>query len=301
MNSPTPTGVTTPGDSNSSNTIDVFRDTRGLFTMVAVDQRGSLRHMLSTGRGDAVVTDHDLTDFKAQVIDAVGDAASGVLLDSDFGLTAARNSRCPVILAADILSSSVPGGPVDVATLDDAVTAETAQQFNASALKFLLPWHPVRRNEAIDLAHAFMARCREIGLPGVLEGVVRPREGDTLSREGFAEALITAAADLAATNPDLYKTEVVYTCADDQELATTTAAAITAQLDCPWVVLSSGVSAEHFPAAAAAAATGGASGFLAGRAVWSEATKVPQPAAYLQAHAANNLQKITDEVWATQS
>ncbi|MFC8178820.1 hypothetical protein ACFULT_08115 [Rhodococcus sp. NPDC057297] len=297
MNSPTPTTSTT----SSANPIDVFRDSRGLFTMVAVDQRGSLRHMLSTGRGNAVVTDDDLTAFKAQVIGAVGDAASGVLLDSDFGLAAAQSSRCPVILAADILSSSEVGGPVDIAVLDDAVTAETVEQFGAKALKFLLPWHPARRSEAVDLAHAFMTRCRELGLPGVLEGVVRPREGDTVSPQGFADALITAAADLAETHPDLYKTEVVYAGEHDRELATSTAHAISEQLYCPWVVLSSGVSGENFPDAAAAAVTGGASGFLAGRAVWSEATTAPQPGEYLNAHAAKNLQKITDRVWATQA
>lgn len=299
MNSLSSPATAVAGESEPTSPIDVFRDARGLFTMVAVDQRGSLRHMLSAGRGGADVTDADLISFKADVIDAVGDAASGVLLDQDFGLKAATDSRCPVILAADILSSSVAGGPVDVAVLDDSVTTETAERFHAKALKFLLPWHPARRSEAIDLAHTFMARCREIGLPGVLEGVVRPREGDTATSEGFADALIIAASDLAVTQPDLYKTEVVYTSEFDRELAAATARSITEQLQCPWVVLSSGVSGENFPAAAAAAVTGGASGFLAGRAVWSEATASPEPGEYLRAHAAANLQKITDRVWAS--
>ncbi|MET0317426.1 MAG: hypothetical protein ABW188_11445, partial [Rhodococcus fascians] len=280
-----------------SRPIDVFRDAHGLFTMVAVDQRGSLRHMLSTERGQTV-SDDELTDFKAAVIDAISEIASGVLLDRDFGLTAAQRSHCPVILAADILSSSQPGGAVDVALLDDDITAETVHRFGAAALKFLLPWHPARRSEAIDLAHAFMARCKILGLPGVLEGVVRPREGGTMSREGFAEALITAAADFAETQPDLYKTEVIYTSHDDRALATETARAITETLSCPWVVLSSGVTGANFPAAAAAAAGGGASGFLAGRAVWSEATTAANPVDYLRAHAASNLQAITDRVQA---
>jgi len=184
----------------------------------------------------------------------------------------------------------------NIAVLDEEVTADTAERFGAAALKFLLPWHPARRSQAVDLAHAFMARCRDLGLPGVLEGVVRPREDDTVSREGFAEALVTAAADLSEARPDLYKTEVIYTGDDDRDLATATAMAITERLSCPWVVLSSGVSGENFPTAAAAAVDGGASGFLAGRAVWSEATKAADPVAYLRAHAAPNLQAITDRV-----
>jgi sulfofructosephosphate aldolase len=285
-----------PGGSAVTSPIDVFRDSHGLFTMVAVDQRESLRHMLSTGRGHHVVGDNELTAFKAAVIQAISRTASGVLLDRDFGLSAAKRSACPVILAADVLSSSEPGGPVDIAVLDEEVTADTVERFGAAALKFLLPWHPARRSQAVDLAHAFMDRCRDLGLPGVLEGVVRPREDRTVSREGFAEALVTAAADLSEALPDLYKTEVVYTDDDDRDLTTTTATAITEKLSCPWVVLSSGVSGEHFPAAAAAAVGGGASGFLAGRAVWSEATKAADPVAYLRAHAAPNLQAITDRL-----
>jgi sulfofructosephosphate aldolase len=46
---------------------------------------------------------------------------------------------------------------------------------------------------------------------------------------------------------------------------------ITGLLSCPWVVLSSGVTIEAFPAAVEAACQGGASGFLAGRAVWRDA------------------------------
>lgn len=276
--------------------VDVFRDAHGLFTMVAVDQRESLRHMLSNGQAQRPVGDDELITFKAAVAEAIGGTASGILLDRDFGLAAAQQSQCPVILAADVLSASAPGGPMDIAALDDDVTAATIEQFGAKALKFLLPWHPARRSQAIDLAYAFMARCRELGLPGVVEGVVRPRDDETTSPEAFAAALVTASADLAQTEPDLYKTEVVYTGNHDRELATATATAITENLVCPWVVLSSGVSGEHFPAAAAAAAAGGASGFLAGRAVWSQATAAADPSAYLRVHAPQNLQAITDQV-----
>ncbi|WP_301122220.1 hypothetical protein [Mycolicibacterium fortuitum] len=276
--------------------IDAFRDAHGFFTMVAVDQRESLRHMLSVGRATATVEDDELMTFKAAVIDAVSTTASGVLLDREFGLAAAQHFPGSVILAADILSASRPGGPMDVAALDDEVTAETIEEFGAKALKLLLPWHPARRSQAIDLAHTFMARCGQLGLPGVVEGVVRPRDETTESPEAFAEALVAAAAHLAPTHPDLYKTEVIYRDHHDRALATATAAAITELLSCPWVVLSSGVAGELFPAAAAAAVAGGASGFLAGRAVWSDATKASDPAAHLQAHAAQNLQRISDHV-----
>ncbi|MFJ9005519.1 hypothetical protein [Streptomyces canus] len=276
--------------------IDVFRDSHGFFSMVAVDQRESLRHMLREGQQLDEVDDAALTGFKTAVVDSISEAASGILLDQQYGLEAAQRARCPVILAADILSSSEAGGPVDIAAIDDTVTAETVDRFGAQALKLLLPWHPQHRNEAIDLAHAFMALCRELGLPGVLEGVVRPRKGRTASSGGFAEALIAAAVDLAPTRPDLYKTEVVFGSPADRHLATATAQAITDVMTCPWVVLSSGVAAHDFGAAVAASVAGGASGFLAGRAVWSGATIAPDPHGYLRSYAAANLQGLTEHI-----
>ncbi|MFI7294883.1 hypothetical protein [Streptomyces sp. NPDC050121] len=316
--SPTPPASTPPGTHTTSSAemvgatsgmaecgpaaaIDVFRDSHGFFTMVAVDQRESLRHMLREGQLLDEVDDATLAGFKTAVVDAISGAASGILLDQQYGLEAAQRAQCPVILAADILSSSEAGGPVDIAAIDDTVTAETVSQFGAQALKLLLPWHPQHRSEAIDLAHAFMARCRDLGLPGVLEGVVRPRDGRATTSGGFAEALIAAAVDLAPTQPDLYKTEVVFGSPADRRLATTTAEAITDVMACPWVVLSSGVAAHDFATAVAASAAGGASGFLAGRAVWSGAATSPDPHEYLRSHAATNLQGLTDHIWGTVS
>jgi len=46
-------------------------------------------------------------------------------------------------------------------------------------------------------------------------------------------------------------------------------AALTDAIASPWVVLSSGVPAERFPRAVGLACRAGASGFLAGRAVWA--------------------------------
>ena len=53
---------------------------------------------------------------------------------------------------------------------------------------------------------------------------------------------------------------------------TRVSALITGSIECPWVVLSSGVPAEEFPQAVQRTARGGAEGFLAGRAVWRKAT-----------------------------
>jgi sulfofructosephosphate aldolase len=262
--------------------------------MVAIDQRGSLRHMYQRGQGLAEVTDAQLRNFKREVATEVTPAASGILLDRQLGADAAKAAECPVILAADILGSSVPGEPVDLAELDDAVTLEVAQEFRAQALKMLVPWLPGTRNAAIDLAGRFMDRCQELGLPGVVEGVIRPRD-TTMNDDQYSEALVEAARDFALVKPDLYKTEIGFQHEDDDRV-TSTARAITEAINGPWVVLSSGVSAVRFPAAAAAACKGGASGFLAGRAIWAAALQSQDPSEYLRAHSREAMAFLADQV-----
>jgi sulfofructosephosphate aldolase len=73
---------------------------------------------------------------------------------------------------------------------------------------------------------------------------------------------------------------------------TAVAARVTAVLDCPWVVLSSGVTADDFPAAVQACEAGGADGFLAGRAIWADAVSADDPAEFLRTVSAARLRTM---------
>ena len=84
------------------------------------------------------------------------------------------------------------------------------------------------------------------------------------------EQLITAAIEAATWKPDLYKAEVPFHGEGDLSAITRNAQRITDVIGGPWVVLSNGVKAESFAGAVEACAKGGASGFLAGRAVWAD-------------------------------
>jgi len=68
-------------------------------------------------------------------------------------------------------------------------------------------------------------------------------------------------------------------------------AEMTASLPCPWVVLSSGVSIARFAGAVERACMGGASGFLAGRAVWRDALS-EDPDASLRQRSVPRLQQL---------
>lgn len=261
--------------------------------MLAIDQRESLRQMLSTQLA-APVEDAALVAFKQLVVETLGTHASAVLIDRQYGGPAAAVSTRPVILAADLLSQSVPGGPVDVAELDEEVTPEFAGAFGAAALKMLVPWVPDRAAQAIDLSVRFMDLCRSAGLPGIVEGVVRPADIASWNDRDRNAAIVEAARDLATTKPDLYKAEVPSYGAGDKGIISEVASAITSSVDCPWVVLSSGVTAERFPGAVQACLAGGAQGFLAGRAIWADATTAADPRAFLQHESVGRLRRLSN-------
>ena len=69
-------------------------------------------------------------------------------------------------------------------------------------------------------------------------------------------------------------------------------AVLTKTIASPWVVLSSGVPPEQFPAAVEWACREGASGFLAGRAVWRGVLGRPDLEAALRAEAAPRLEQL---------
>lgn len=273
-------------------TIDAFRDSRGNFSMLAIDQRESLRQMLAAAAAVETVDDAELVAFKTAVITTLTPFASGTLIDRSYGLEAARVSHCPVILAADLLFQGTPGGPVNRAELDEGVTPEVIEQFGASALKVLVPWLPDQRDEAIALSEEFMQLCRRTGMLGIVEGVVRPDDLSSWSDTDKNDALVQAAIDLGTTNPDLYKAEVPLFGKGDAEIIIATARRITDAVDCPWVVLSSGVPADRFASAVAMSRAGGASGFLAGRAIWMDAITAPDPQEFLATHSAERLRSL---------
>jgi len=258
-------------------TLDALARPSGRLAMLALDQRESLRTMIAerTDRRPDDVRDEELSSFKVAVARELTPVASAVLLDVDHALEPVLDARalapgCGLIVAADALTQA-RGEPVEETTLDERVTADRARAAGAVALKLLVLWRGAERaDEVVGLARAFVERCRAGELLSVLEPVVRsPRPG---SADGWdREAAILDAADaLGSIGADLYKAEVPLAGRGDPEEISRRAAAITERVAGPWVVLSQGVALADFPGAVEAACGGGASGFLAGRAIWTD-------------------------------
>jgi sulfofructosephosphate aldolase len=273
----------------------------GVFTMLALDQRESLRTLLheATGRG---ATDADLTAFKVDAARALTPIASAVLLDVAYGLGPAQAAAaiapgCGLLVAADRLEQA-PGGPVEDTDVDDAVLDDEAIADVADGYKLLVIWRPdrgeARRRRIVE---RFVARCRELGRPSLVEGIVRPPGGAGPYRpEAHLEAVLDAARELVDAGPDLYKAEVPGQGRLEDGAIEEGSRRLSQAVGRPWVVLSNGVEPERFPTATLAAARGGASGFLAGRAIWTASLSTPDLRRDLETGAASRLRTLADAV-----
>jgi sulfofructosephosphate aldolase len=245
----------------------------GGLAMVAVDQREALRGMFSAHH-PGVIGDEVLTQFKVDVARELSPAGSALLVDLEFGLRQiveanALAPTCGLIAATDLLIGPAGGAATDTA-LDPSVDVVEMRDLGAVGLKFLILWRADDDPEIRDaLAREFLAACERAGLPSILEIIVKAPNDSSVpfDRE---EQLITAAAEAAAWQPALYKAEVPYHGAGDPMLITEASKRITDAIGSPWVVLSNGVTKENFAGGVEAACKGGASGFLAGRAVWAD-------------------------------
>jgi sulfofructosephosphate aldolase len=267
--------------------LDALTRASGTFLMVAMDQRESLRTMLAEHGHDP--TEERMVRFKAAVARELAPHASGFLIDRHYGfeqVAALVPPACGLILAVDALVQA-PGGLVEDTTLDLGADIPAAKAAGAVALKLLVIWRDdERRAERIELARSFVDLAAEHDLLSVLEPVVRVPE------EQREQAIVTAARELGGVGPSLYKCQVPLAGRGDPGEITRHAREIDAVLTCPWVVLSQGVAPEDFPRAVEAACKGGASGMLAGRAIWTSTLSADDPTELLRSESVPRLEEL---------
>lgn len=270
---------------------------RGGFAMLALDQRESLRDMFARAGHARVVGDDTLRRFKRQAVKILTPHASGVLLDRPLAVTTERPAGvaagCGLILAADVLHHG-RDGKISSTSLDPLVTPEFIGRVGAVAVKLLVIWRAGRdRRQRADLVSAFISLAREAGVASLVEGIVRPDGGEPwTSARHRDEAIISAAGELTAFGPAIYKAEVPGYAEGDLSRVYGESARMSRVVDGPWVVLSNGVRQADFAGAVRIACEGGAHGFLAGRAIWSDVIGERDETAALSNRSARRLDQL---------
>lgn len=271
----------------------------GGFAMLAVDQREAMRLMFAASGHPKPIADSVLTDFKVAATRILSPYASAVLADKQFCLDqivsqGAVAESCGLIVAADHF---VPGNgiPVDSVEIDKAVDPHKARQMGAKAMKLLVLWREDEPAQTrLAMVEEFVQRCRSAGLISIIEPVVRPpRCGWEFDKES---AIVAAAAELGGTGADLYKAEMPLGGKGDEQTLLTACRKLNEQMKMPWVILSSGVDADIFGRAVRIAMKAGASGFLAGRAVWASVIGAQDPQTMLRDISVPRLQRLAEIV-----
>jgi sulfofructosephosphate aldolase len=267
--------------------------------MVAVDQREALRGMFAAHQSTPV-PDSQLTQFKVDVARELSPFASALLVDQEFGIDAIIDQKvlaptCGLIAAADLLVGPAGGAATDTA-VDPDVDPMRMRDIGSVGLKFLVLWRNDESPESrLKLVDEFNQLCAKSGLPSIIEVIVKPPTDSSRSFDR-EEELVIAAKEASTWNADLYKAEVPFHGEGDLLAITRNAQRITEAVGTPWVVLSNGVKAPFFADAVKACAQGGASGFLAGRAVWADIVGSADIPAALREVSIPRLEKLAEIV-----
>lgn len=289
--------MTTSPDAVAPDLAVLARPSGGL-AMLAVDQREAMRAMFAeVGTDTGPVPDERVTEFKLLATRLLSPHASAVLLDQQFVLDRALaegavDPGCALIAAADeFIPGSAPGEFVGDVRIDAAVEPAGYAAQGVKALKLLVLYRPDEpAAPRTGMVEDFVGRCHDAGLLAIIEPLSRPpRSGAAFDWDA---GVVAAAQELGSLGADLYKGEVPLRGQGSDEELRRALAAVDEAVDSPWVVLSSGVGADEFPRAVRAAVLAGASGFLAGRAVWRACIGAADAAEAIRTDAVPRLQRL---------
>ena len=256
-------------------TLADIADDNGTFAIIAMDQRNTLRRMFDAVGEEA--TPEVMAQAKVDVAANLSPGATGLLLDPDFGVPAVRESG----LLASTCGLLVAAEPSDRGNYNGEPRAHRIEEQNGrwvldqggDAVKFLVQVNALRQApagepdlvaEALDVVRAVVEDCRAAGIPSVIENLVYTLPGgEPLAGEAKSEAIVESAASLSDLGMDLLKLEYPGSAQACKQLAD--------RINVPWAVLSAGVDFEEFTNVLRVSCDdGGASGFIAGRALWKE-------------------------------
>ena len=288
----------TPGRYRGLKTSSLADD--DVFGIIAFDQRGSYRKMMPAGTSYA-----QLAQVKNEIIGALSIDASAVLTDPTYGLGAAMNMSSKSGLLLAIENSGYTGDSSYRKTeLIPSWTAEKIRKCGASAVKLMIYYHPGSGRLADEqecLISQVVRECHRWDLPVFLEPMSYSTDSAVAKESAEfaaerAQIVIETARKLSRSGADVLKMEFPLDIQFDQERSTWQKACteLSEASAVPWVLLSAGVDFEQFEPQVQVACSCGASGFLAGRAIWKEAATMSTEAraAFLQGKARDRLQRL---------
>jgi tagatose 1,6-diphosphate aldolase len=266
----------------------------GVIAAVAMDQRGSLLKSIAAARGTdkPSVTAAMMSEFKTAVTKVLSPHATAILIDPEYGLTAAaaHSPNCGLLLAYELsgYDNTQPGRMPD---LIPNVSVRRIQEWGGNAVKLLVYYTPLEDAAVNDRKHAFVERvgaeCAALDVPLFLEVVGYDHTGADEKALAYAKLKprivigIMSEFSKPRYGADVLKVEVpilspwIGAAYSRQEALNFFKEASDAASK-PFIYLSAGVNNDVFLDQLSMAAESGAaySGVLCGRATWKEGIPV---------------------------
>jgi tagatose 1,6-diphosphate aldolase len=280
----------------------------GRLTITALDHRGSLRKAINPG-DPSVVGYAEMVAFKKRLARALVPHSSAILLDPVFG---AAPLMAAGIVGGDrgVLVSLEETGYTDdegdrVSAVQEGWGVDKIKAMGASAVKLLLYYNPgsATADRQEEIVREAAAQCRRHDIPLLVEPMTYhvvggPKKGTAEFAALKPRMVIDTARRLMPLGIDVLKAEFPADPdfeSDEGRMRAWCEELTDAAAGRPWVLLSAGVAYPTFKRQVEMACAGGASGFLAGRAIWQEVPQLAEGAqeAFLQTEAAGRLDELT--------
>ncbi len=265
-------------------------DENGIFKMTAVDQRPPIKGPIAAHLGVEHAPWEEVARFKRLLVETLQARSTAMLLDPHYAIPHAIDALSPakglIVTLEDSQFVETPGGRLS-SDIDDWSVAKI-KRMGGDAVKVLAWYRPDAAPEGKRAQQDYVKRigeeCARHDIPFLFELLVYPLAADAHQTREYVEMKGKKADHVLASveefarpeyGVDVFKLESPVNAADADGSAEVQAVfdEMGRLAGRPWVMLSAGAGKAEFRKVLEHAFAAGASGFLAGRAIWLDAFK----------------------------
>ncbi|MEO1000756.1 MAG: tagatose 1,6-diphosphate aldolase [Pseudomonadota bacterium] len=262
-------------------------DMAGRFKMTAVDQRPPIKGPIAARHGGEAPWE-EVARFKTLLIETLQAQSTAMLLDPHYAVPGGIDRLSPakglIVTLEDSVFAETPGGRLS--SRIDAWSVGKIKRMGGDAVKVLAWYRPDAAPDVLthqqDFAKRIGETCARFDIPYLFELLVYPLASDAEEGGAYQEMrtkrtdhVLASVEEFAKPDygVDVLKLESPIAAADIEGAAE--AGASFAEMGrlarVPWVMLSAGAGKAQFRTILGHAYAAGASGYLAGRAIWADA------------------------------
>ena len=233
----------------------------GVFSIVAIDHRSSLRRLLNENDPSSV-PGRKLEEIKYEFAKTFLPLSSSILIDPEYGRKCVE--LCEKKGKKFILSLEKSGYREENGRVNELIEgySQYVEEFKPAALKLLIYYNPTDRS-ARKQKELVKRVVKEFSLPIICE--IRTYENEKMKDR--KELVLNSVSEISKLGADVMKVEI------PGEISRENFETLNKNCRAPWILLSAGMPYENFKKAFEIAADCGCSGFAVGRALWQDSIK----------------------------